>query len=440
VYTVTLTASGSNNCIYTNTVTVIVSNIPINCTGNHALFSTAINGATVTFSNQSSGPQYPGIQASYFWYFGDGNTATAVNPVYTYGASGTYNAYLVSIWGDSASSTSLCRDTLLQSITVTAPPAPNLISGIVIRPDTVTSGRNDAMRVWLISYNQSTNMLQAIDSVTVDSAYKVGSSFFNDYWFTNVADGSYLLKAARIGGTAGNYGPIPTYHDSSYYWNSATPITVIGGASNNNGFITMRMGIVNSGSGFIGGNVSLGANRGTASGVPGMVILLRNTISNVVYRSVVTNANGDYSFSGVPAGLYSIYPEELDYTTIPYTNVAITNAQNNVGYINFNKDGSNKTIKPRATSIAAINANGTTVILYPNPAKGAVTISWKGLGSKAIDVTISNITGQVVLTRQINGSADTSMPVDIARLQPGIYTVRLHTASGDAVQKLVVQP
>ncbi len=70
----------------------------------------------------------------------------------------------------------------------------------------------------------------------------------------------------------------------------------------------------------------------------------------------------------------------------------------------------------------------------------AVTISWKGFSSKAIEVSIANITGQVVLNQHTGGSANGSTLVDIARLQPGIYTVRLHTEAGDAVQKLVVQP
>lgn len=45
-------------------------------------------GIPVHFTNESSGA------TSYLWDFGDGNTSTAVNPVHTYNAAGTYTVKL----------------------------------------------------------------------------------------------------------------------------------------------------------------------------------------------------------------------------------------------------------------------------------------------------------------------------------------------------------
>lgn len=69
-------------------------------------FTAQAAGGTAVFSNTSTSAM------AYLWDFGDGNTSTAVNPVHSYSATGSYNVCLVAI---SACTT----DTLCLSIEIT---------------------------------------------------------------------------------------------------------------------------------------------------------------------------------------------------------------------------------------------------------------------------------------------------------------------------------
>lgn len=58
------------------------------CTAPAARFSFSIQGASVQFSNESTGA------ASWHWDFGDGQNSTETNPVHTYTANGVFTATL----------------------------------------------------------------------------------------------------------------------------------------------------------------------------------------------------------------------------------------------------------------------------------------------------------------------------------------------------------
>jgi PKD repeat protein len=81
-YTVTLEAC--NKEALCDTYEAVVEVLP----GPMADFSFVAAGLTVTFTNLSQNA------TSYMWYFGDGMTDTVENPVYTYGAAGTYTVTL----------------------------------------------------------------------------------------------------------------------------------------------------------------------------------------------------------------------------------------------------------------------------------------------------------------------------------------------------------
>ena len=175
----------------------------------------------------------------------------------------------------------------------------------------------------MITFDTSTNIINAVDSVTATGAYGQVA-----YQFNNKASGSYRVKAAVVAGAAGYTQMAPTYHATSTYWANATMVNHTGGASANRN-IYMQAGSSANGPGFVGGNVTLGAGKGTATGVPNLLILLRNA-SNQLVKSTFTNANGDYSFSNVPVGTYTIYPENMPQVTTPSAAFTISTTNTNV--------------------------------------------------------------------------------------------------------------
>lgn len=103
-YTVLHTVVTSYGCSDYDIDSVIVNPFP------QAGFTFSISAGTVTFSDSSTISQ--GNIISYDWYFGDGDTSTAIYPVHSYTASGTYNVTLIII------SDAGCSDTISKLVNI----------------------------------------------------------------------------------------------------------------------------------------------------------------------------------------------------------------------------------------------------------------------------------------------------------------------------------
>ncbi len=110
-----LTASGYNFSYDQGAIFGIVPSVPLPPVAAFtANFTNVFAGQPVTFSSQSTGSP-----TSFKWYFGDGDSATVMNPVHIYTAAGQYTVTLVV-------SNAGGNDTHIKSnyITVALPPAP----------------------------------------------------------------------------------------------------------------------------------------------------------------------------------------------------------------------------------------------------------------------------------------------------------------------------
>ncbi|MBQ3580533.1 MAG: T9SS type A sorting domain-containing protein [Bacteroidales bacterium] len=73
------------------------------------------------------------------------------------------------------------------------------------------------------------------------------------------------------------------------------------------------------------------------------------------------------------------------------------------------------------------------ISVYPNPTDGATTIT----SPEAIkELTVTDLAGRVLLHQSSLGSTTT---LDTAPLEPGLYLLKVTTASGTATTKLAVR-
>jgi hypothetical protein len=198
----------------------------------------------------------------------------------------------------------------------------------------------------------------------------------------------------------------------------------------------MQSGITTSGPGFIGGSVITGANKSTNLGdpVPNLLIMLRNDANGNLVRFTYTDANGNYSFSNIPAGTYNVYPEDMNYITIPSDPIVLASGQYNASGIDFKHTPTH--IKPIPTSISDLPENNLFSI-FPNPSNGKVQINWTTDTKVKATVEVVDVTGRNVLKQE--AKTDHTAVLNLSSLQPGVYFIKVATEKAQHTERIVLE-
>lgn len=89
------------------------------------------------------------------------------------------------------------------------------------------------------------------------------------------------------------------------------------------------------------------------------------------------------------------------------------------------------------TSIAKIT-NDLKASVYPNPVNGSATLTYTVSESTPVNMAVYNISGLRVL--EVNGTAnagDNNMQLDLHKLTPGVYTVKISTHQGQWIESIL---
>jgi len=220
-YAVSLSVTDNNGATDSITKNVTVSSGTN--TAPTAGFSFIVDGAAVTFTDESRDPDPNGTITAWSWNFGDSSTSTSQNPSHTYTTSGTYTVQLTVTDNNSAThSTS-------KSVTVTSPtnnpPTANFTFTTNNLAATFTDTSTDSdgtIAAWSWNFGDSTSSTSQNPIHTYASAgtYTVQLTVTDD-------DGATHSTSKSVTVTAGG-GGIPTYCASSSSSNSfsITKVTI----------------------------------------------------------------------------------------------------------------------------------------------------------------------------------------------------------------------
>ena len=421
---ITFTASGTCGTAFT-TFTITVSNTTT---------TPVISGAT-TVSTGGTANVF-GSPGGGSWSSSNTSVATIgpLNGVVTGGSPGTaIITYSYTGCGGVATNT--------HTITVTAI---NGISGRVYFPGGAYTGN---VKVWLITYNTGTFDLEAADSL---SLYCFDSIVY--YQFLGMVTDSYRVKAAAIDPVYGlsgidtfliTTGYVPTYHTSSFYWYSANVLYHVSGTADIYEDINMLSGTLTSGPGFIAGNVTTGANKGTTTSVPvvGLSVILLNSATNQIMQSTTTNISGHYSFSNLPVGAtYYVFPDSLNYMTTQYPTITLTSASSSMSLANFTQHTLSKTITPNNVSVNNVGSYVSSLFVFPNPSNGKLNLQWQEIASEKGNVTISDITGREIYRTVINMNEGTGVKqIDLSGFANGLYMITVKSGTINYNNKIQIQ-
>jgi len=429
----TISSSGVVTGVAGGTVTITYT-----CTGpcGTAYTTTTITVSTTTSPGVITGPSLVAVGLSITLSDGWSGTWSSSNPAIA--SVGSYSGVVTGVAAGTATitySVSGCGGLADTTTTITVTPH-DTISGNIIFGSGAYYGD---VTVYLITYNPSTYDLEAMDSAIFPCS---GTSVY--YQFIGIPTDSIRVKAATTDSTGSitTSGYIPTYHTSSFYWHDADVIYHTAGTSDINEDINMSSGTATTGTGFIGGSVLTGANRGTSGAIPsvGMRMCVVNSTSGQLIESTKTDASGNYSFNNLPVGqTYLIFPDSLNYLTTPYTGITLTTASPSVTSIGFIQHTVSHTTTPVNVGVKNLSSSVSSVITFPNPTTGKLNIQWNENATEKGTVTITDITGREIYTATLMMNQGSGVnQVDLSNLTNGLYLISIKTASIDYNNKIQI--
>ncbi len=288
------------------------------------------------------------------------------------------------------------------------------------------------LMVWLITYDTSSGILTAVDSITMNVN---GTSIY--YQFLGEPVDSFRVKAAYYPATFSSTGYVPTYHTSAFYWHDANVLWHTAGSDDGTD-ITMGYGTVSTGPGFISGYVTTGANKGTAGAAPaaGLLMFVKNSAGTILQQTY-TDTGGAYAFSNLAIGqVYTVYPEALNYASTAYTSIDLTTSDTATD-INFVKHTISHSITPILVGVKPVASPGTSMIIFPNPTDAILNLKWQVTATEKGEVTITDLLGRQVYTNTIlltegNGTSQ----IDLSGFTSGSYIISIKSANINYTNKV----
>ncbi|MEL6133510.1 MAG: PKD domain-containing protein [Bacteroidota bacterium] len=387
---------------------VVIAGGPGSCSG---AFTYSNNNGVVSFNSSTTGPS----PFTYAWDFGDGNVSALADPVHTYATGGTYLVTLI------ITANTGCTDTITSNVNVQILlPGDAKVKGIVFNYD--STGTINTGEAYLIEYDTvGGGTLTAIDTVDIVQGY---------FEFEDVFPGTYLVKAAAAPSAPGYADNLPTYYYSSVNWSSATDVLV--NLQDVWASIIMQQGTNPGGPGFIGGLVSLGANKNAGDPLEDIQVnLFTDAGEAVAYQ--YTDIDGKYAFDDLAYGTYRVYVEIPGVNAQEFT-VVLNATSEEINGIDF---------EVNETGVNIVTSNEPTVWqssleLFPNPVGQELNIKLEALQSEEVTFTLWSATGQAIFQRsEVLATGLNRIVIPTKDLTSGIYMMEVKVGERVQVTKFV---
>lgn len=361
-------------------------------------------GSVITFNNTSTFSNY------WIWDFGDGNTSNVQNPSHIYSSAGYYDVKLIA--GNCNSS---------DTVHVYTHQGMSVYGSTSYSGGMVTNGT-----VVLAPYVPFYTSFDTTLTTTIDAG-----GFF---YFTAVADGNYLLKVFP------NNALFPTlissYYDNDWAWDSAM---VVNHGCYFDDFAAISMVELTPtapGPGVLHGTVVEGIGFGRAQGDPvhGVDIKLGVTGTANIVAHTTTDALGEYTFTNVAYGNYSVFVDIPGLERDSVYDVTLGVGADSLMDLNYLVDSVAIYVLPNI-GIEEYE-DDPNFRVFPNPVSETATITYAITSNSNVKLDVYNVFGTKVMslvnTELSPGNYQYHFNSKSARLRSGVYFISL---SGDGKTK-----
>ncbi|MFW5659717.1 MAG: PKD domain-containing protein, partial [Bacteroidota bacterium] len=365
--------------------------------------------------------------------YGDGTVDTNFSgfSFHTYAGNGSYQVCM------SVTDTSGCSHTYCDSLNVnTNSGGSTTVSGQITYMDNGLTVPAQHAEVYLIQHDQVAQSLTAIDTLTLSPADS------GQYSFTGLNADLYFVKAALLPSDSGYASTLPTYYGQTTQWQTSAGIPVgyywfpFFGIMNDQININLLSGTNPGGPGFVGGLLSNGANKTTFDDVPmeNVSVQLYDVQTQELVSHTYSDAQGAFALDDLPYGTYRLHAEVLGRNTL---DELVT-----IGPENPSVDDIDMSLAPQdvTTSRQQLHASAASIIAYPNPTTGELTLSIDGQAPEVLQIELIDLTGRSLLRtdRQVQ-SGQQQLRLDLEALPSGLYQLYVSGSKTRYTQKIVVQ-
>lgn len=269
--------------------------------------------------------------------------------------------------------------------------------------------------------------------------------------FASVPVGQYIFKAHFLKYSNGVTNPwLDTYHNGSSTWLGASVINV---SCKTDTTITFDLsaaptGFTFNGTGSISGQIystggsnapeNLHRSKAIVDNCDTKVLLYDG--NNALISFVCVDEDGKYSFTGLPAGNYSISIEKTGYTVKQVFSVTLTDG-GTIQAADFTVNENDYTIeKGKVTGNIKIISSTFNMSIVPNPAKSFTEFRIESLKDCMVTLTITDLTGKVVeeMKKQLY-QGNNNIGFANSRLLHGVYLVKMSDNEHIVIKKMILE-
>ena len=347
------------------------------------------------------------------WGFGDGSTSVLQNPIHQYSQPGTYEVCLEvsrEFPGFGIVSDFYCS-------TINTPNYYDFGGQVFIDGFPLNNSSGDTTIVdtgIAYLYRKYANNIIPVDT---NVFYNYGY-----YWFTNIREGEYLVKAGLTENSLNYKSVAPSYYENELQWNCANTLNL----TDTNYYVNIdlvQLAGIGQGIGSISGYLSVTEKDFINSLLISQLEILLFDEEDNPLTFITTDEFGSFTFQNIPLGSYTLFAEATGFVSFD-ASVVLDEANPSVTDIHlelFEQSVGTESYQSQTNFIGKI---------YPNPLQENLYLNVDLVLGTKLKIDVFNVNGHRVLGKKIVLSKGTHIiNLDVAILPKGVYLLTI--VSGD---------
>ena len=226
-------------------------------------------------------------------------------------------------------------------------------------------------------------------------------------FFEELPAGDYVFKAHFVNWTFPGENPfVDTYHDQKVLWSDVKPFKLTCESDTMLMFLLQQKkadfefngtAVISGVVAVVGVQKSPGMTKILRSADCDTRVLLLNSAGEVI-ATQCPDANGNYSFTNLPAGSYSIVIERTGYDMTEPVSADLDEGEQAVN-VNFTVDEGSQTVQVGITTaiFSQLFESDNAVNVFPNPVRDVLNVKINTNDSKQVRIILTDLAGQQVL-------------------------------------------